>query len=133
MCFFFQNAEFAHRPSASRIMRTATIILAVFLLFSRAAEAFTESPLVGIVSQPCMSGVCGPHEGDPPDTSSWYRGKRQRSQAFMAPSESEAPIWLDSLRGTARVSETYTTTATHVSVRTAAESAAEVSHTWGPA
>ena len=50
-------------------MRTATIILAVFLVCSRAAEAFTESPLVGIVSQPCMSGVCGPQEGDPPDTS----------------------------------------------------------------
>ena len=69
MIFFFNTRSLLTSPSASRIMRTATIILAVFLLFSRAAEAFTESPLVGIVSQPCMSGVCGPHEGDPPNTS----------------------------------------------------------------
>jgi hypothetical protein len=53
-----------HRPVAIR--KTLSIVLTV--LVALPALAYNERPLIGIVSQPCLPGVCGV-PADSPETS----------------------------------------------------------------
>jgi hypothetical protein len=48
--------------------RSAMRTFAYTAMLTATAFAYTESPLIGVVSEPCLKGVCGP-PGDADDTS----------------------------------------------------------------